>query len=258
MSNATAAGPRGLPAGFGVVAKGGAPRFPPRVPAAGAALDERAGGVRAGRHGHSLPAGGQGRGLPGPDCPRRGKFNDVVATASSCDAGRASPICPTATTGCACGPSMPKAWKAGTPPVPSHCAPVRNRPAADQPRRGVSRGRPDPRRPATGCRSPTTAALPSPPTARWTGCSRCRPYGLPGAATPGGSPACAPMASPGPWSDPQTLDIRPAPGPATVEHATTGAAFRLGRPPGQIYDVQLARDEAFQDLSSTSASAKPP
>lgn len=54
--------------------------------------------------------------------------------------------------------------------------------------------------------------------------------------------------NPGPWSDPQTLDIRPAPGPATVEHYNRRLRLAWAGRPGQIYDVQLARDEAFQDL----------
>lgn len=52
----------------------------------------------------------------------------------------------------------------------------------------------------------------------------------------------------GPWSDVGTLDIRPAPGPASVEGYNNRLRFIWAGKPGQIYDVQLARDEAFQDL----------
>jgi hypothetical protein len=52
----------------------------------------------------------------------------------------------------------------------------------------------------------------------------------------------------GPWSDTGTLDIRPAPGPATVARYNDRLRFAWAGQPGQIYDVQLARDEAFQDL----------
>lgn len=52
----------------------------------------------------------------------------------------------------------------------------------------------------------------------------------------------------GPWSEVRTLDIRPAPNPATVEVYNQKLRFSWGGRPGQIYEVQLARDEAFQEI----------
>lgn len=54
--------------------------------------------------------------------------------------------------------------------------------------------------------------------------------------------------SSGPWSNTRTLDVRPPPGPAGVDVYNERLRFTWTGHPEQIYDFQLARDEAFQDL----------
>jgi hypothetical protein len=52
----------------------------------------------------------------------------------------------------------------------------------------------------------------------------------------------------GPWSDPALLSVREAPGAAVLTVYNGRARFAWPGKPGQIYEFQLARDAAFQDL----------
>lgn len=62
----------------------------------------------------------------------------------------------------------------------------------------------------------------------------------------------------GPWSDPAQFEVRPPPSePEPPEIGKDEMVFRWSAEPGQRFEIQLARDEAFTDLLFSESTSEP-
>jgi hypothetical protein len=209
---------------------GRAPRFPHRDPAASACPGRGACAVPADHHGHSFPDR-QGGGLPGSDCPRRGLQrrggNGCLRDTPGALHRSARRRLPTAR---ACHDA--EGLEGRTPPAISHCAPVRNPRAISAPPGVVAwSARPD----ASGYRLQIAddSRFAQPAIDQVDGLQSMPPLGpgryawrIASLRTDG---------NPGPWSDPQTLDIRPAPAPPP---SSTTTALASGLEPAARSDLR--------------------